>query len=325
MPDALSQSQRLAIAEELIAKWQGDVRARPSGDVARWSVKLKAAVAQADAANVLRASTMTSLETMHAALNGMIQGGAAQSSSMIGNATVAPQSLGSLLSDTTYTPLPNGRCRVANSRTIASPIAGGSTRTLIVDETADYASQGGNGTYANGTGSANCGIPANAVAYAVSVTLLSPTASGIFKVYRSGDPYQTGNSILFNAGDYGSNGDLIVRNCQYCASEISIQSSAGTVHYVIDVVGFFHAPQATELECFNTPYNTYTINPNSSGSWAGQACAAGYTSTSTSCFAGDSTFKLHGQGRSFCYGDTMGAPSSVSLSISQVCCRVPGR
>lgn len=319
----LTAQQRNTIALDLISKWQSDVRKRPAGDVPRWSIKLKASIAQADAANVLRASTMTSLETMHAALNGQIQDGAVQSSRAIGNAAVAPQSLGSLLSDTTYTPLPNGRCRVADSRTINSPLAAGSSRALIVDEVASYASQGGDGTYANGTGSTNCGIPANAAAYAISVTLLSPTANGVFKVYRTGDAYQAGNSVLFNAGDYGANGDLIVRSCQVCASEISIQST-GTVHYVIDIVGYFHAPEATALACINTTYNTFTINPNTTGSWSAPACTTGYTSTSTTCFASNAELEIFGQGRGFCYAQHQGT-NSVQLSASQVCCKVPGR
>jgi hypothetical protein len=323
-PTDLTARQRDAIALELIAKWQADVRNRPAGDVPRWSTKLKAAIRQADAANVLRASTMRSLEAMHAALNGQSLDSAVQSSGEIGNAAVRPQVIGSLLSDASYTSLPNGRCRVADSRTINMPITDGTSRTLLVDEVPNYTFQGGNGTYSSGNGSSNCGIPVDAMAYAASVTLLSPTANGVFKIYRSGDPYQAGNSILYNSGDYGANGDVIVRSCLFCSSEISIQTSGGTVHYVIDIVGYFHAPETTALSCYNTLYVNNQLGAGAGGAFTASACASGYTSTSTTCYGSHYGVAVVGIGRGQCNMRNW-ASTPAEISASQTCCRVPGR
>jgi hypothetical protein len=324
VPQDLTARQRSAVAQELIAKWQADVRKRPAGDVPRWSAKLKAAITQAGAANVLRASTMSSLESMHAALNGLVQDDSIGSSRAVGNASVGSQSIGSIGLDTTYTSLPSGRCRVADSRTINSPITDGTSRTIYVEETPNYAFQGGNGTYASGTGSANCGIPANSMAYAASVTLLSPTANGVFKIYQAGSPYQAGNSILYSAGEYGANGDVIVRSCQFCLTEIGIQTSGGTVHYVIDIIGYFHAPYATQLDCYDTLYNNNNLGAGFAGPFPASACAAGYASTSTTCYGSHSGVAVTGIGRGQCNMKNWGS-TTAEISTSQRCCRVPGR
>jgi hypothetical protein len=323
-PTDLTVRQRDAISLDLIARWQSDVRKRPAGHVPRWSTKLRAAIRQAQAENVLLASTMTSLDAMHAALNGQTVDSAFQSSGAIGNAPVGSEILGSFTSDTTYTSLPNGRCRVADSRAINSPITDGTSRTIFVEEIPNYVFQGGTGTYAGGTGSSNCGIPANAMAFAVSVTLLAPTTNGVFKLYRAGDAYQSGNSILYNAGDFGANGDLIVKSCQFCSGELGIQTSGGTVHYVIDVVGYFHAPVATELSCYDTLYNNNNLDAGFAGSFPASACAAGYASTSTTCYGSHSGIAVTGIGRGQCNMKNWGS-TTAEISASQRCCRTPGR
>jgi len=319
----LSPKAKDAIAQDLIVRWQNDVRKRPGGNVARWSSKLKAAIAEADDANVLRASTMTSLELMHAALAGEALEPAHQSSRAIGNDSVAPQYLGSFTADTTYTPLPRGRCRIADSRVINSALPAGGTRNLLVEDVVNYAAQGGNGTYSNGTGSVNCGIVIGATAYVVSVTLLSPAASGVFKVFPSGKPAQTGNSILFNAGDFGANGDQIIANCRYCSSEISIQSSAA-VHYVIDVIGYFHAPQATMLECLTTSNRQVTIGPGVTVDLDANACTSGYVGIATQCRASTWAVNFVQSANGRCSAWNNSADYST-IFASQRCCRIPGR
>ena len=113
-PPELSAAQRQTITQELIAKFQGHVAQFPKGDVAAWSSKLTKVVATADAANVIRATTMSTLTSMHAALIGHVP----KQSSSVAAASLAgspgPRALGSAIADTTYTPLPNGRCRVAD-------------------------------------------------------------------------------------------------------------------------------------------------------------------------------------------------------------------
>lgn len=318
VPRSLTPDERSAIAQDLIARWQNDVRKQPAGDVRRWSTKLTAAVTEADPANLLLASTMNSLERMHAALAGEIRKGEVQSKRAMGILPSGQEVLGSYDRDLTYTPLPNGRCRIADSRVINSALAGNTQRNLIIASIGSYEAQGGNGTYAGGNGSTNCGILTSAVAYVVSVTLLSPAGNGVFKVFESGKAYQTGNSILFNAGDFGANGDQIVKNCRSCATEISIQSSA-TVHYVIDVVGYFHPPAQTALNCYFTAYAKYQLGAGAGGAFDAPACTYPSVVTSTSCFANEYAVAVVGSGQSRCDMKNWGTTTAI-ISTSSRCC-----
>jgi hypothetical protein len=319
----LSPAKRAEIARDLIKRWLPTVQKRPGGGGMRWQRMLTAAIAEADASNALRATTATSVEQLHDILNGYVPDTPLQSSSAIGNGAVAPQVLGDTTRDTVYTPLPNGRCRVADSRVINSPIPAAATRFLVLEDAANYASQGGNGTYANGTGSTNCGMPLMATAYAFSITLLSPAANGVFKILPYGSAAQTGNSILFNAGDFGANGDVIVRNCRGCAYEMSISSSA-RIHYVIDVIGYFMPPQATPLACYYSTAVTQYPGPGVSFTVAATACAAGYTAVSMVCQAGRDNMPYRSVGNGQCAGiNNSGA--STWVQANQLCCRVPGR
>jgi hypothetical protein len=320
----LSSAQRSTIATDLIAKWQPAANKRPGGGGTRWSTILRRVVASADATNVLHATSATSLDQLHDTLYGYIPDAPMQSSGAIGNGSAAPQVLGDTVRDTVYTPLPYGRCRVADSRVISSAIPAGATRNLYLEDSASYSAQGGNGTYANGTASTNCGMPLLATAYALSVTLLSPAASGVFKIMPYGSSPQIGNSILFNAGDYGANGDVIVKNCRGCGFELSISSSGAAIHYVIDVIGYFMPPQATPLQCMYTAAVTHYPAHNQAFNVQSPACAAGYTSVSTACQAGNNNMPFRSIVDGLCAGINLSGAASYVQS-NRFCCRVPGR
>jgi hypothetical protein len=323
-PLSLSAAERARITREIISKWQSAADNRPGGGGPRWARNITHVIANADPDNIIRATTATSLELLHAMLNGYIPDPTtAAPGGRIGNGAVAPNVLGSTIADTTYSPLPNGRCRVADSRVLASPMPARGTRQIWIEQITSYSGQGGNGTYSNGDGSANCGLPTNATAYALSITLLSPAADGLFKVYYTGKPYQTGNSILFNGGDFGANGDLIVQSCQSCTYEITVQSSA-QVHYVIDVIGYFMPPQATALSCVETATNSVTLSNGQLHQVYAPACPAGYTMTATNCTGSDWNIQLATASKGHCMARNTGGNSN-SLSASATCCKVPGR
>ncbi len=317
----LTSNQRATIARALVHKWGGEVREQ-GGDVYEWGVKLGRFVGTADAENVLQATTMPTYTTMM----GVLQGQPVQSKSVQGalmqEANFGTKSLGSAISDTTFTPLPNGRCRVADSRVISSPLPGGIARAIDTEDTTTYAAYGGNGTYANGDGSTACGIPSYATAVAVAVTVLSRGTNGVFKIYENGKPYQTGSTIYYTSSVSAAN-DMIVTSCQTCAEELSIYSSSA-VDYVIDVVGYFMPPQATALQCVDTADAVVSVAAGTGANAFAPACSAGFTQTATNCES--STWQMPFV---FFSGGTCSAQnnssSSATLRASRTCCRVPGR
>ena len=317
----LSASQRAAIARDLVAKWQSAADSRPGGGGTRWARILTKAVMAADGQNVLTATSARSVDEVHIALTGGdIANPVPPEKQAIGNGSVAPQTLGSSSNDLVYTPLPNGRCRIADSRVISSPLVG--TRSLYIEDVANYVSQGGTGTYASGTGSTNCGINYYTTAYVMSVTLLSPTGAGSFKVFKYGTPYQAGNSVWVNAGSSGASADLIVRSCPGCSFEIGIYSAA-SVHYVIDIVGYYMPPVSTALYCWDTEINTAQLGSGFSGTFPPPSCPAGYTRASTNCWSQYSAVTL-GQWTNGCLAYNFSGVTS-DIKASARCCQVPGR
>ena len=320
----LSPSQRNAIAKDLIAKWQSAAAKRPGSEGPRWARILGKAVATAEASNVLAATTARSVDELHAALIGAnVEAAQPQASSgTISNGAVAPQVLGSYTNDLVYTPLPNGRCRIADSRVISSPLTG--ARSLSIEDMSSFATQGGSGTYASGGGSSACGINFYTTAYAISVTLLSPAAAASFKVYRYGQPYQAGNSVWMNAGSSGASADLIVRSCQGCAAEIGIYSAA-SVHYVIDVIGYYLPPHITAITCLDTAETSATLAAGATGHVDAPYCPSGYTETATQCRASiwNATFSLFMNGR--CSARNTNTTAAGSIFAKRRCCQVPGR
>lgn len=319
----LSPSQRNAIAKDLIAKWQSAAAKRPGSEGPRWARILGKAVATVEASNVLAATTARSVDELHAALIGAnVEAAQPQASSgTISNGAVAPQVLGSYTNDLVYTPLPNGRCRIADSRVISSPLTG--ARSLSIEDMSSFATQGGSGTYASGGGSSACGINFYTTAYAISVTLLSPAAAASFKVYRYGQPYQAGNSVWMNAGSSGASADLIVRSCAGCSAEIGIYSAA-SVHYVIDVIGYYMPPLKTPLSCVDTTFVYQTVVAGGTATLGPNACPTGYTETSITCVSSNWYMPLVQVGDGYCAARN-GSGENATISARRRCCQIPGR
>jgi hypothetical protein len=304
---------------------------RQGVDVRQWAVKLGRYVGIADIANLSQALDMPTYQTMMGAL----QGQPTQSASMrkaLAQADVGIESLGSAIADTTYTPLPNGRCRIADSRVLASPLSPFVERTLDVEDVASYAAQGGSGGTL-GDGSNNCGIPSFSTAYAVSLTVLPPpsTPSGLLKLYENNKPWSEGNPVLFTQNDFGASNDMIVRACQNCVLELAIQSGSAA-HYVVDIVGYFSPPQATNLQCTQTAIQEFTIAAGASDFFNNSLCPTGYHEVMPYCYTSIAGVNSAGSGvnsntaglSTFCaWHNTTGV--SRTVYGGSICCRVPGR
>lgn len=217
-----------------------------------------------------------------------------------------------------YFPLA-ARCRVADSRVISSPIGAGVPRSLDVTNNANYVSQGGSGS------STSCGIPANATAYSVSLTVLPTGAAGFFKIFPTGGVWQDGNTVNFSANVNITN-DVIVRSGSP-TNELDLYASAST-NYVVDIVGYF---TASTLDCVSTGSPaTFTISANTTNFFNNPSCPSGYRPTTPYCWTASSGVYSQGSGfnannssgATFCaWQNTTGANQTVFGG--NVCCRVP--
>lgn len=153
-----------------------------------------------------------------------------------------------------YQPLP-ARCRVADSRLPGVGALAGASRYLNVTDNASFAAQGGTGS------SSSCGIPANATAFAVSVTALPTATAGYLKIYPAGGTLADGNTVSYASSGTGTN-DVIVSRGSSGGNELGIFSSAVS-HYIVDIVGYFQAGRGKflHLDVLGHPSDTAVYTP----------------------------------------------------------------
>ena len=85
----------------------------------------------------------------------------------------------------------------------------------------------------------SCGIPADAVAVVANVTAVGPTSSGDLEVFPTGIPPAGMGTLHFKAGQVRANNSVLAVGV---GGEVSVRtalSAAGTVHFVVDVSGYF--------------------------------------------------------------------------------------
>lgn len=86
-----------------------------------------------------------------------------------------------------------------------------------------------------------CGVPADAIAIAANVTVVSPTGLGNLILFPSGLTPPLVSTISFGAGQVRANNAVLAINGP-TAGSLDVQtllSGAGTSHFVLDVAGYF--------------------------------------------------------------------------------------
>ena len=114
-------------------------------------------------------------------------------------------------------------CRLADTRDAPGPYGGpalsaGGTRSFVMVGT--------------------CGIPPEADAIAVNVTVTQPTAAGHVLIYPLGVPQPITSTINYSAGQTRAN-NAIVQDGANGSIAATCGQGSGTTHFIIDVVGYF--------------------------------------------------------------------------------------
>jgi len=122
-------------------------------------------------------------------------------------------------------------CRLVDTRNTASRIAAGSIFDIHTSG-AQYVFQGG--------AASDCGVPVNAKAVVINVTVVQPDAPGYLSVFPRGASMPLASSLNYVAGAIVGN-EIIVGQASTGGPAVSIYSYAGT-DVVVDVVGYFAAP-----------------------------------------------------------------------------------
>ncbi|MEO8503908.1 MAG: zinc-dependent metalloprotease family protein [Acidobacteriota bacterium] len=87
----------------------------------------------------------------------------------------------------------------------------------------------------------NCGVPAQAFAVALNITVVSPTAGGGVRVYQTGITTPMISSLSFNSGQTRANNGVIGVNGPTAGSVTVLPDIPGgqAAHLVVDIMGYF--------------------------------------------------------------------------------------
>lgn len=131
--------------------------------------------------------------------------------------TLAPAALGVASAD--YYTLPP--CRLLDTREAsggAAPIASGAVREIAVS---------------------TCGVPANATAVALNVTVVGPTSAGDIAVYSAGPPATGAGTVSFGPGVVRANNAVSMVSLDGKLRVKPSLTGGGSTHVVVDVSGYF--------------------------------------------------------------------------------------
>lgn len=232
----------------------------------------------------------------------------------------SPSSLGQSFQDLVYTPVTP--CRIVDTRrAVGGALAAGVARSFDVDSS-NLAVQGGSAT--------GCGIPL-AVAQAVTMTIVvvQPAGRGHLTAWGLGAQPAASSVLNYAAGDVIAN-TAIIPVVPGSGNDFTLFSLAAT-HLVVDVLGYFAAPNATRLDCMTVPSDVIAV-PVGELTVVDAFCPAGRAATGGGYDTAESTIAFPGLfmtstplangWRTVVENHTSG-PRDIQTFAR--CCRLPGR
>ena len=328
----LSPRDRGELARKFVQAWGPYVQLVHGIPVSRWAERMVPTFVAADPTNFRNAFKRTTFEGALATLTGTGHRVDDQevidrtARAYLGVAKAEPgKVLGSTTGDLVFTPVTP--CRIVDTRVAGGPIAANSSRAflgLAVSAGANFSSQGGSAT--------NCNVAAvGASAIMINVTTVTPSGAGFATVYKSGDSRPLAASVNYTAGAIVNNSVVVGVPNPLAITDFVIYTFAQS-DYVVDIVGYFSPPQATNLQCTQTSLQSFTIAAGASTFFNNPLCPAGYHEVMPYCYSSDAGVNSAGSGTNsntaglatFCaWHNTTGG--SRTVFGGSICCRVPGR
>jgi hypothetical protein len=307
------KTERGRAAGDIVKKWAGYVHTVYGTSPQRWAGSMQGTFAEASTANLKAAASKQTYEAMMATLLGQRLDDEQVIDSMAKSdgSLAAIKSLGSSAEDLVYTMVTP--CRILDTRNAVGRITGGLVRDFAV-HTANFSGQGGNAS--------DCGIPSDPSAVAINVVAVTPDQGGFMTIYPSGTVRPNAASLNYTAGGIIANA-IIAKTTVGQPADLSIYSQYST-DVVIDIVGYFMAPEATPLSCTSVEGTSTSISAGAVTNVFAPSCPSGYTRTEVQCRPASFELVQVGSWDGHCNYKN---PSGVALSANAAsrCCRIPGR
>jgi hypothetical protein len=154
--------------------------------------------------------------------------------------------------------------------------------------------------------------------------------TGNLRTYPTGGSIPTASVVTYTGGVSIASG-TITASCTACTDELTVRNQgAGTTHVVVDVTGYFVAPEATRLGCQTAVADVSLAAGVGSTGIATATCPTGYAPTGGGGYEGTSGATILISkvdiGGSYVYCRLVNNTSSAVTAECQArCCRVPGR
>ncbi|HEV8693198.1 MAG TPA: hypothetical protein VGQ93_03280 [Lysobacter sp.] len=306
--------------QRIVLQWAGYVQKTYKTAPRQWADTMAATFARTKLANLERAASMRTYDTMMEALAEQ----ATVHSFPTASAAAASADTGVGAQNLLYTLVTP--CRLADTRTIARRIEANETR--VFNATGYLSAQGGS----TAAGADGCHIPTEAAAITVNIIAVSPAQTGYITVFPTGAARPLASSLNYRQGDVVGN-EIIARLSSDGWETFSVYSNAAT-HVVIDVVGYFINPMlaTAPLDCVQKQSPLVSVASGGTGIATTEACPTGYTATGGGCTSANAYPSAKGI-YFFGFGPTTGQkyycqarnqePTTQSIRADLMCCRVP--
>ena len=320
---AYVETNRSAVIAEVMDRWSAQLqRGNPALNLASGSETLRAALRSASAEELLAASRAQSEEELWGSLSGAR---AEPSVIALEPGRPIPNTLGSTAGDLVFTPLTP--CRIIDTRSATGPLAGrigpNAGKQFQVN-LGDYSAQGGS--------AGSCGLGFNVEAVAINVTSTDQTGPGNLRVVQTGGGIPNVSLLNYTPGVNLANA-AVARARNSGTDDIFIYSGVSASHVIVDLMGYFTAPEATALECTTVTVDVALAAGVGQTNSGFPSCPAGYALTGAGAyepFGSPSNSiivnKLQYQSSTtvFCRL-TNNTTSALTADCEARCCRVPGR
>lgn len=223
---------RNAVVDLLLDRWSGHVQRVYGTAPSAWKQAMRPSLSRIGERELGPAMAATSFDAMMAAV--VLQPTSAVSSRAGPGGEKAAKLVPA--GDGAYNVLTP--CRLVDTRNTASRIDAGSIFDIRTSG-AEYSAQGG--------AASDCGVPADAKAVVMNVTVAQPDAPGYLSVFPRGAAMPLASSLNYTIGAIVGN-EVIVGQAAGGGPAVSIYSYART-DVVVDVVGFFGNAPAKALSC----------------------------------------------------------------------------
>jgi hypothetical protein len=323
----LSPAQRGEMAHAFVTRWGNYVQRVYGLDVKVWATRMVGTFVHSDPTNFQRALQRSTYEGAMAELDGR---GSKLSDTQVINtlaaqsADVTPLSAADGVEDVVFTPL--DPCRIVDTRNAgAGQIAGGTSRGFYAWGFPSFTAQGGSATDCGGL------FEQSPQAIVVNVTVVNQAAVGFATLYpANAASVPTAATMIYYPNVIISNAATVTLG-PTADTDFNIFSER-SADYVVDIVGYYDFPHATELDCLPNFIST-PVAASASFDFPIPSCAAGFALTGAGCrtpgvnqasWATNGLVKSGGTVVASCSGTNLTA-APITVEGTAQCCRVPGR